>query len=100
MKRFLIILALLMILASPAWAQTNRRMGPVNTPADPTRQTLFNKTTDFFATAGMPTQDKQEVLRQRQEWRRQERISKQRRKNNERTQRRIKKEQKAIMDKL
>ena len=89
MVRLLIVLILILNFVGLSWAQQNRRMGPVN---DPNRVTLFNKTTDFLATAGESPSDKQEILRERQAMRRKVRMSAERRKEYNQTQKKIKKE--------
>jgi hypothetical protein len=64
------------------------------------RQTVFNDTTDFFATLGTSGRDKQEVLKERRDLRREARLQDEERRKRAETRKRMKRQQDAIMHKL
>ncbi len=94
---FFVFLISFVLCSSALAASKSRKIAPV---ADPSRQTLFNKTTDFIATAGESPSNKQQILRERRKNRREARVSAQNRKQRAKTQKRLKKEQQVIMKKL
>ena len=68
--------------------------------ADADRQTILNDVTDFFATLGKSPSETREIVYNRRNARRKARLAKERERQNAQTQRRIKSEQQAIMEKV
>jgi hypothetical protein len=64
------------------------------------RQTVLNDTTDFFATLGTSGRDKQEILKERRDLRREARLKDEERRKRAQTRKRMKQQQDAIMHKL
>lgn len=88
-----ILVFVLTLIPFTAQAQT-----PVYTSAD--RQTLFNDITDNVATLGMDPKEKQKVKNERRASRRFIRLEKARDQRNSKTQKQLKRQQKAIMNKI
>lgn len=67
---------------------------------EPNQQTLLNSVTDFFATVGQSSKEKERIRRDRRSARRAYRMNKAQQKNTATSQKRIKKQQKTIMKKV
>jgi hypothetical protein len=64
------------------------------------RQTVLNDTTDFFATLGTSGRDKQEILKERRDLRREARLQDEERRKRAQTRKRMKQQQDAMMRKI
>ena len=64
------------------------------------RQTLINDTTDFLATVGKSDAEKKSIIRKRRQLRRSIRLEEIRKKRDAKTKKRMKQQQKIIMEKI
>ena len=64
------------------------------------RQTIFNNVTDYLATVGKSQQDKQEILQDRRDIRRETRLKNEARRKQAQTRKRMKAQEQAILNKV
>jgi len=90
----LLVLALVFIIVSNVYAAQNLNIQRAM------RVTRFNNFTDYVAAIGKSTQEKKKIRQERQESRKVYRLNKERRKDRIQTQKRIKREQQNILNKV
>ena len=85
----IILFTLLLMSPTNVWAQK-----------DPSRVTMFNSFTDFFATIGKSADEKKKEVQKRRQYRREARMFKQRQKAKKKTMKTMSKQNQAILDKI
>ena len=88
-KNIFFLVFLMLVFAAPSFAATY-----------PEKVTVWNKITDFFATVGRSDQKKKEIIKERRQSRSEERVFKSRLQETKDTQKKIKKQNAIIMNKI